>query len=523
MRNRHRNPNRFAQQVLPLLLLGIGLVASNNYLTFVDDEVRTLDAAAQPVHTLFARFFSGCGPQNMPALYTVVLHFWLRWTAGNFQYLRVPAIIFFLAGLWLLALAARRLGSQASGITMLWLGILWPYGFHYGRLAAPYSFVFFLIAGLTFAYLQLLEKESFGRWCALFLFGAALLWTNFFGWAVVACLGIDQLIRRRAGEPAMSVRAMGRTAILWIAVCIPVFRPLYREFIAGANIHNGFRAAITSCAYYIYTLFVSESVAPWHWQLSVPAGLAILVCIVLVSMQPSWPARRFLAYGAVLVILMAAAGILFSPQLVFVAPWVLLPIAVAIGSIKSRWAQPVLAVMLLIIAGVGWTGIYARQYYSAPQFLEPWVQEAGDVAGKIQTGATVISNSRPFFLYLTYVLRPPTRSPGAGFEGFFPDSIHQPSVNSANQWLSSGHPMAPVMIWIHGVSDPQAEKPMEDAAHELDRSCGSRVSRLMSRDQGYEWKQRFLPEIAGAQWRIEVREYDCGPNSSQEIFPIPAH
>ncbi len=508
---------------MPVLLLGIGLVASNNYVTFVDDEVRTLDAAAQPARTLFAQFLSGGGQHDMPALYTIPLHFWLRWTTGNFDYLRVPAIIFFLAGLLLLGRAARRIGGPASGITMLWLGILWPFGFHYGRLAAPYSFVFFLIAGLTLAYLRVLEEKSFGSWAALFLFGTALLWTNLFGWAVLACLGIDQLLRIRAGERTASARAIGRTAILWIVVCIPVYRPLYRDFLAGIHIHQSFRTVMTSCAFYIYTLFVSESVAPWHWQMSVPAGLAILVCIVLVALRGSGPARRFLAYSAVLFILMAATGMLFSRRLFFVAPWLLLPIAVAIGSIQSRWTRPVLAAMLLIVAGVGWTGIYARRYYSAPQFLEPWVQVVGDTAGKIKTGATVISNSRPFFLYLTYVLHPPTRSAGLQFEGFFPDSIHQPGVNSAHQWLSSGHPMAPVMIWIHGVSDPLAEKPMEDAAHELDQSCGSRVSRLMTRDQGYEWKQRFLPAIAGSQWRIEVREYDCGPNSSQQIFPIPSH
>ena len=63
---------------------------------------------------------------------------------------------------------------------------------------------------------------------------------------------------------------------------------------------------------------------------------------------------------------------------------------------------------------------------------------------------------------------------------------------------------------------------MDNAAHELDSSCGSRKSRLMMRDAGYNWKQRFLPEAAGPQWRIEVREYDCASSNSKEIFQIPA-
>jgi hypothetical protein len=333
---------------------------------------------------------------------------------------------------------------------------------------------------------------------------------------------MDQLLRHFAGERTARVRAMAGTAILWIAGYVFLLRPFCREFIASVNVHQGFRAVLTSCALSVYTLFVSESVAPWHWQLSVPAGLAVLVCIVLIFIFEPGPSRRFLVYGVILLILMGVTGTLLSRRLFFVAPWVLLPIAVAMGSIKSRWARPVLALTLLMVGGIGWSGIYMRRFYSAPQFLESWVQVAGDAAGKIQTGATVISNSRPFFFYLTYALRTPTSGSESKFDGLFPDSIHQPNVTTTDQWFSSGHLIVPVMIWIRGVSNEREDKPMAEDANELDRGCGSRVSRLMMRDDGFAWKQRFLSETVGQQWRIEVREYDCTPSSSQEIFHIPA-
>ncbi len=226
---------------------------------------------------------------------------------------------------------------------------------------------------------------------------------------------------------------------------------------------------------------------------------------------------------------MAVTGTLIASRLFFVAPWVLLAIAVAIGSIKSRWAQPTLAVALLIAGGIGWSGVYARRYYSAPQFLETWPKVAGDAAEKIRTGATVISNSRPFFFYLTYALRAPAFSPESKnepkMEGLLPDSVQQPGVQSAEQWLAAGHPIVPMMIWIRGAAPPpsdlSAEDPMENAAHVIDSSCGSRVSRLMMRDDGYDWKLRFLPVAAGPQWRIEIHEYDCASTNSKEIIPIP--
>ena len=519
---RQRKPNELAGQAMPLLLLGMGLIASNRYVTFVDAEVRSLDAAAQPVRTLLASYLSGPAHAEIPPLYGMVLHFWLRWTNWNFEYLRIPAIAFFLVGLFFLARAAHGFGGSTAASAAVWVGMLWPFGFHYGRLAAPYSFVFFLIGGLTFTYLRFLEKDNFERWAALFLFGVALLWTNAFGWAVLGCLAIDQVIRRRAGESKVPAAVLARTAILWIAAFVPLLRGSYGDWAAAIRVHHGISSSLTNCALQIYNLFVSESIAPWRWQLSVPAAIGVAACVALVFAKGTWASRQFLIYGLGLIIIMAAIGILAPRRLFFAAPWMVLAIAVAIGSIESRWARPSLAVALLLIGGLGWYGIYSRRSYSAPQFLEPWAQLAGDDAGKIQTGAAVVSNSRPFFLYLTYALQPPSASLQPILVGLLPDFAVQPAVKTAPQWLSAGHPMSPTMIWIHGADDPDSEAAMENAALELDHACGSRLSRLMMRDAGFAWKQKHLSDSTANTWRIESREYDCTSSNAKEIYPIPA-
>src|ERR1019366_8887874 len=88
-----------ARQVIPLLLFGAALIGSNRNFTFIDDEVWILDGAAQPVRTTLALFRAGLGQHEHPPLYDILLHFWLRWTGGNFEYLRVPSVLFFLVGL----------------------------------------------------------------------------------------------------------------------------------------------------------------------------------------------------------------------------------------------------------------------------------------------------------------------------------------------------------------------------------------------------------------------------------------
>jgi hypothetical protein len=523
MPRRARNPNEAAQQILPLLLLGIGLVASNNYLTFIDDETWILDAAMQPVRTTLGLFVSGAGQHEHPPLYDIVLHFWLRWTGGNFEYLRVPAIFFFLAGLFLLGRAAGRMGGPASAKAVVWIGVLWPFAFHYGRLAAWYSFSFFLVAGLTLAYLRYLEDHSRSRWVVFLLFGVALLWTNYFGWALLACLAIDLYLRHRAGEREVPPGVLAGTAALFIVSYIPLFRAFYNELGNGIHAHQRFVSVIANAAFNVYSLFISESMAPWHWSLSIPAGLAVLGCVGLVLVYGSVAARRFLVYSGFLIAVMGVTGILVTKRLLLVAPWVLLPVGIAVATISTRWVKMALAVTLLVIAGIGWYGIRVRTFYSAPRFLEPWLQVAGDAADKLHGGATVISNNPSFFFYLTYILHAPDESATWKFQGVLPDTVRYPNVFAPDEWIAAGHPYAPTVLWIRGMDGPQTGGAMDDAMQQLDHACGARTSRLMMRDQGYVWKQKFFPQLGELPWRIEVREYDCAPATSPEIFPIPPH
>lgn len=520
---RARKPNEIARQVMPLMLLGIALIASNSNFTIVDDETTVFGAAAQPVRTTLAMLWSGVSQHGNPPLYDILFHFWLRLTGGTFESLRVPSILFFLAGLFMLARAAVRLGGPSSAQAVVWLGALWPFGFHYGRLASWYAFSFFLVAGLTLTYLRFLENQSFERWAVLVLFAVALLWTSYFAWALLGCLAIDQILRHRSAEPSANSAILIRIAALLCVAFIPLFRAFRYEFGAGSVFGHRALSILANAAFSMYSFFVSESVAPWTWFLSIPAALAILACIGLVATSLPRNSRRFLLYGVSLIALMAVSGNPFTRRLLLVSPWILLPIGVAIGTNKSPQVRIGLPVALLMIAGIGWYGIYSRHYYSALRFLEPWPTVAEEAAKKIQSGASLISNDPPLFFYLTYILRAPEGSAPWKFAGLLPDQVHHPQVKSPGDWLASGHPVGPGMIWTHGVGDPQTNGPMDEAAAELGRSCGAQTSRLTMRDPGYAWKQRFFPEIDEPQWRIEIREYDCSPAGSQEIFQIPPH
>jgi len=518
---RNRKPNDLAQQVIPLLLLGIGLVTTNNSVTYIDDEATILGVAASPLRTILSQFFSGAGKHEHPPLYDVILHFWLQWTGGNFDYFRIPSVLFFMAGLFLLGRASRHLTGLKGGAAVIWLGVLFPFGFHFSRLATWYSFSFLLVSGLMLSYLKYLEDQSGGRWLALFLFGAALVWTNYFGWAILACLAIDQALRWRAKEPAASPKSLAAMAALLCVAFVPLFSPFRAELAHGVNFHQHAVSMLANAAFNVFSLFASESVAPWVWWLSIPPALATAVCVVLAVWWAPRSVRRFLIYSAALIAGMASIGILQTKYLLLLAPWVLLPVGVAIENTKPRWATFALAGSLLVIGAAGWYGIYTQRYYSAPRFIEPWQEVAGDAATKIGRGATVIADHPSFLFYLTYLLRVPPQNGPWKFEGLLPDAVKHPQVYSPEGWLAAGHPSSGTMILVRGGRDPGGDEPIDQVVHLLDQACGSISSRLRMRDEGYKWKQRFFPQLGEPMWRIEIREYDCNSTNSKQVYPLP--
>jgi hypothetical protein len=279
---------------------------------------------------------------------------------------------------------------------------------------------------------------------------------------------------------------------------------------------------IANMAFNVFSLFVSESVAPWFWWLSIPVGVAILSCLILVGWWLVRPARRLLLYGALLIVAMALIGILQTKYLLMISPWVLLPAGIAIESAKPRWATFGLAGALLLIGAAGWYGIYSKRYYSAPRFVEPWQEIAADAANQINSGATVIADHPSFLFYLTYYLRVPTQNGPWRFEGLLPDSVTHPQVFSPHGWLSAGHPTRGKMIVIRAGRDLDGTDPIDIAIKLLDQTCGSISSRLRMRDTGYAWKQRFFPNLGEPLWRIEIREYDCNSTNSKQIYPLPS-
>ncbi len=521
-----RNITPLLRDAAPLLMLASALFYTNRWLSLTANETSEISAAAQTITTILRAGGSAAG-NAYPPIYELLLHAWLRITGGAFDWLRGPAIIFFVVGLWILSRVAHSVGREESGNALVWLGALWPFGFHAGRLAGPYSFAFLLISAITWLYFRCSHSRRGPDWIFFCVLALILLYTNDLGWVFLILLGFDYWWRFRRADDRENTKTrrlleiFATAAVLFVGFA-PRWPVLIREIHSGA-LPRFARFFFLNAAYHLYVLFVSQSVAPWFWRFSIPAALGVVLLLVLSFAGLRGEGRRFLLYPLLLFVLMALTGILQTERLLLLGPWLLLPIAISLGTIeKPQWRIP-LAVAVGAIAAIGWYGVLNRRYYSTAEFFQPWSTVAQDAAGVLRNGSVVISNDNSFFFYLTYAVTPGEKNSSWRFDGALPRQVQYPSVFDPQQWQEAGRPKPASLLWVRGSSAPDELATMNAAADWLSEQCGDRITRYLARDPAYAWKQRYLPNFSGTAWRIEIRQYFCASQSTPASPGTGAH
>lgn len=492
------------------------LIASNRWLSVIDDEATIINDSAAPAGKILGAFLHGPGLHEHPPLFELIYHFWLRVSGGSFEWLRAPSIAFYLIGLWLLAQFAAYLGDEDGARMALWFAVLWPYGFHYGRLAAWYSLCFLCTCWVTLAYYRLLERSTFARRIVFLIAAAALVWSNYIGWAILACLAFDYLWRERQNVRRALGPVVGVALVLAIAY-IPLWRAFFNELGNAEVFTRSLAGRVLNIGYSLYVALVSESVAPWYKQMGIPAVICVLVCIIITLRYAPANARRLILYALILIGAMSLAGIVNPRRLLPFGAWIIAPLAVALAKSPKGFARRFLIAGLAGILCVAWIGIFERTYYAAPRFLEPWPGVAESAANRVRFGWNVVSNSHVFFFYLTYALHPPKQDPTWRYAGTLTESTSDPHVFDAGDWLEAGEPVTPEVFFVRGAPGPLESGPGWDAEQWLRKNCQIESEQLQTPDPFAAMKGRFVPD-SGLAWHIRSIEFACSPPTQ----PIPS-
>jgi hypothetical protein len=488
------------------------MVVSDPYFTFIEDEVHVISAAASPVGQTANLFIHGTGQHEHPPLYDLLLHGWLQITGGQMRLLRLPSMGFYLLGIGALMVTARKLAGPKAAKTVLWVSALWPFGFHFGRLAAWYSLSFLLVAILTYRYLALLTARTFRNWLLAVIPAILLLYTNYFGWAILACVFLDYVLQTR-NEVGRHWPLILLTVLLLLMAFLPLMPAFLAEIERGVGNENSILGTVLLEAFNIYALFASESVAPWHWTLGIPVSVAITACAAVVLLYAPPFARRLFVYFLLLITGMSLLGIIGTKRLLLISAWAVLPLGLCLGTLQTRRWKAFLLALLLVIAGVGWFGTVARRFYAAPRFIEPWDRVAAQMAKAVLDGDVVIATHPSFFFYLTYELHRLEKGTPLNLAEVWPYRVEGPPAYDPSSWRGKGRPVSAHLFVIEDVSSTNA---LDDAQSYLTDHCTVEdVTRLLP-DSGFGLKERFLPGFPQVRYRIEVHHYACSRNSKIE-------
>ncbi len=268
-------------------------------------------------------------------------------------------------------------------------------------------------------------------------------------------------------------------------------------------------AQIANSAYCGYSLFVSEAIAPWFWQISIPLSIAITVCVWCTASSAGEDHRVYFWMFWVLFGGLAIAGALVTKRLLFITPWLLIAIGTALTSPGARARRRMLLASLIGLGVAGWAGMVGRQWYAAPHFVEPWEALARDAARQAEGGATIVSNSPSFLFYANYAFaeRGLLRGP------FQPGWIADNRVVGPGESIPAGE-----VLLFEGVNITQVEA-METLKEQLAAKCKAMGARELLPDYGYALKQRFFGGAGQREYRIAIRSFRCGEGITPLVRP----
>ena len=325
---------------------------------------------------------------------------------------------------------------------------------------------------------------------------------------MISCIAIDVFIRgRQKQDGKLLLITLGTLFIAYT----PIWTVLVKETIVGVGPECALplTSRLPYALYNLYSLFVSESVAPWFWDFSVPASICIVVSIFLAAMVLS-KGRKFFVYFALLFGGMAALGIIGTKRLLFISDWLLLAFAIALSNRERRTTRNLLIVTLACIAAIGWTGIVARKYYAAPHFVEPWAEIADQAAISLRDGAVIVSNSPSFLFYLHYSLQRLDIVSRSSLPGW----AEHPAVVSIGQRNKTSHPHPSSVLFVKGVSTDLVDE-TEQVERWLHSHCAPCSEQTLVPDSGSALKARFFKEkrLQQPPLRISLQRFDCSQYS----------
>ena len=498
---------------LPLLCVLLALyaafmISTNHRLTMLDDESTIIVTAHAPTLQRLALFVHGDGQHLHPPLTDILLHEWLQLTNYSFAWLRVSAILLYIAGLVMLAKAGEILGNTRTFWAVLLAGVLWPFGYFYARITGWYCFSFLLMACATYVYLKLLHRSTPLRWTGFATIAILLVWSNYFGLFILTILLADLLLfsRRYARQHAIAI-------MVTLAAILVSFLPLIHSLTTSTGNAQAVPSLpwitdLLQLGYMLFALLASVAVAPWFFLWSVPALLAAACVYLFLLIQPA--SRKYALYFLLLILALQGTHTLDLKRLLFVSPWLILAIALSCTTGLRHWKQASVSALAFVFS-IGWIGIISGKHPATTNFYEPWQSVATRAFKEAQQGDAIVSDSGVFFFYLDQL---------AGLDRVSSNNVYLGRSAYESRGLhvfEDGFPAgtAPTqfsrVIAVRSMAMAYSWETMNHTVETLKQSCRLLHSERMVPDPAAEYRRVLVPYMPAQPTRVAVDTFECSP------------
>jgi hypothetical protein len=308
------------------------------------------------------------------------LHFLVAWAVAHLDLglagLRAVSAVFAIASLPVIALLLVRLGGRVHAlIATVIVAAGWTFLFHavYGRM---YSLFLFTSALSYLALLRAVERGERKAWALWALAVLATVATHPYGALVLASQGVFVVIARR-DRLREALWAFGAVAVLGIPFWLTDL-VLAGRFDAGVG--GGGRLDVASYA--------------WHAAGDFTAGFPVLPAVLVAAVAGLLVLRREarVVIGCAALVPLAALAIARSSgspetrHLIFLLPFLALPVATGIARLGRAWGSAALAA--LVVAQIAWAWDKTPELFE----WEPTVREEARADAAAYLAATTQPN-----------------------------------------------------------------------------------------------------------------------------------
>lgn len=304
---------------------------------------------------------SGTIAESSKPLYFSILEAWMTVTPHTAAWLRMPAVIFGVACIWLTYIVARKLASERAAAFAALASAISPLYINHSQEIRMYTLLTALVLSQMYFFLLALEKPGVKRLAPYGLFTLLAVLTQ----PLAALIVVPQALfvitkngqRLRTYVPWLATGAL--VFLFWLPVLINVFRfrgyfgaawtlleprpgwwhgvSLIGEFLLGAWDIKMALVSKPAMAYLLYTLVIIGIVAWTTWSNRRAAGTAVAL---------AWLAIPVITLGA----LSHVGANLWVPRyMIYISPALFVLLGMAVARQRKPWIAAALAVFILAL------------------------------------------------------------------------------------------------------------------------------------------------------------------------------